>query len=503
MAPSKKQRQSTKESLANRLKGVPPKGLAQMCASMTQLNDTEIQFLQKAMLDVQIHELTDQLKATQQVAAAEKASFTKQLRDHDLVIDDLKSDVRRYEAYIQNLANDRAAAENAESEEHLVLLKTNARLNSELSVALDHIAQLKTQCKQYESKLETLLTSHLHYSMAPPDKSSGDAEASLDATSCFMATNNSSNHPNCLVPMLLSALQHRPVSVPIQVDATTALFHLLKETRNVPVFLDMRGIDTICDVMEGLPTHAQILLNGGHILWKLTFSSRGLHALRSSSRAVVVLVAMLKRISVDAAKQYCWLLHHVLTKWLAQDGEAAEPLEQPLPASHDSCADVMPLLLTLANRTFETNLGFVALEAAYKLTKISPLSIDHLLGFITSPQFEHMVAIPALQLVVMRLVTMHVHVHGILELPEPCRCIISNALQALDMADHVESVAGLKGEVQGMIQTWHDLLGARHGAPSAWPILPSVHRHSQRPTDSVPLTATIRLIQLSASLPDL
>ncbi|RHY64549.1 hypothetical protein DYB34_006975 [Aphanomyces astaci] len=94
------------------------------------------------MLDVQLQELTDQLGTAKREAATAKLAFTKQLADHELVIEDLKSDVRRYEAYIESLANDKAAAENKDSDAKLTLLKANAKLNSELSAAHDRIAEV-------------------------------------------------------------------------------------------------------------------------------------------------------------------------------------------------------------------------------------------------------------------------------------------------------------------------------------------------------------------------
>ncbi|RHY37965.1 hypothetical protein DYB30_001620 [Aphanomyces astaci] len=101
-----------------------------------------VEFIQEKMLDVQLQELTDQLGTAKREAATAKLAFTKQLADHELVIEDLKSDVRRYEAYIESLANDKAAAENKDSDAKLTLLKANAKLNSELSAAHDRIAEV-------------------------------------------------------------------------------------------------------------------------------------------------------------------------------------------------------------------------------------------------------------------------------------------------------------------------------------------------------------------------
>ncbi|KAF0717442.1 hypothetical protein AaE_010862 [Aphanomyces astaci] len=240
------------------------KNLAQLSATMTNLNDTQIQFLQRAlitprMLDVQLHELTDQLGTAKREAATAKLAFTKQLADHELVIEDLKSDVKRYEAYIESLANDKAAAENKDSDAKLTLLKANAKLNSELSAAHDRIAELKSQCKSYESQLESLLTNQLHHANHIPPE---------DVATRFGShhTSTLSSHDS-LIPPLLAALNQSPHTVEIQLDATTALFHLLKESRKytpymhvVPLFLDWGGIDLVCDAMEHHPTQSQILV---------------------------------------------------------------------------------------------------------------------------------------------------------------------------------------------------------------------------------------------------
>ncbi|RHY23387.1 hypothetical protein DYB36_013037 [Aphanomyces astaci] len=175
------------------------------------------------MLDVQLHELTDQLGTAKREAATAKLAFTKQLADHELVIEDLKSDVKRYEAYIESLANDKAAAENKDSDAKLTLLKANAKLNSELSAAHDRIAE------SYESQLESLLTNQLHHANHIPPE---------DVATRFGShhTSTLSSHDS-LIPPLLAALNQSPHTVEIQLDATTALFHLLKESRKYTPYM--------------------------------------------------------------------------------------------------------------------------------------------------------------------------------------------------------------------------------------------------------------------------
>ncbi|ETV73961.1 hypothetical protein, variant [Aphanomyces astaci] len=498
MAPSKKKKklQPDKQVSLASLDGMPSKAkrhnLAQLSATMTHLNDTQIQFLQRAMLDVQLQELTDQLGTAKREAATANLTFTKQLADHELVIEDLKSDVRRYETYIESLANDKAAAENKDSDAKLTLLKANAKLNSELSAAHDRIAELKSQCKSYESQLESLLANQLHHTnQIPPE----DVAAPFGSHH----TSTLSSHDS-LIPPLLAALNQSPHTVEIQLDATTALFHLLKESRNVPLFLDWGGIDLVCDAMEHHPTQSQILLNGGHIFWKLTFSRR------QNVRPVLVLVSALKRIALDAAKQYCWQLHHTLTQ-LMNDDDAAEPEHPTSDSSHNIFPDMVQLLLQLAQQSISSTprLCLAALEAVHKVTKINPPSIDHLLSFFTS-SLAALVVLPSLHLVVTRLVHMHVQVYGILELPEASRSLIDETLHAVEMSDEVAASPGLKGEVQGMIVTWQDHVGGGErgsASESEWPVLPSVHRHSLRRIDSLAQTTASRLIQLSQSLPEL
>ncbi|RHY01947.1 hypothetical protein DYB25_012006 [Aphanomyces astaci] len=175
------------------------------------------------MLDVQLHELTDQLGTAKREAATAKLAFTKQLADHELVIEDLKSDVKRYEAYIESLANDKAAAENKDSDAKLTLLKANAKLNSELSAAHDRIAE------SYESQLESLLTNQLHHANHIPPE---------DVATRFGShhTSTLSSHDS-LIPPLLAALNQSPHTVEVQLDATTALFHLLKESRKYTPYM--------------------------------------------------------------------------------------------------------------------------------------------------------------------------------------------------------------------------------------------------------------------------
>ncbi|RQM21393.1 hypothetical protein B5M09_005787 [Aphanomyces astaci] len=176
-----------------------------------------------SMLDVQLQELTDQLGTAKREAATANLTFTKQLADHELVIEDLKSDVRRYETYIESLANDKAAAENKDSDAKLTLLKANAKLNSELSAAHDRIAE------SYESQLESLLANQLHHTnQIPPE----DVAAPFGSHH----TSTLSSHDS-LIPPLLAALNQSPHTVEIQLDATTALFHLLKESRKYTPYM--------------------------------------------------------------------------------------------------------------------------------------------------------------------------------------------------------------------------------------------------------------------------
>ncbi|RHZ33932.1 hypothetical protein DYB37_009921 [Aphanomyces astaci] len=179
------------------------------------------------MLDVQLHELTDQLGTAKREAATAKLAFTKQLADHELVIEDLKSDVKRYEAYIESLANDKAAAENKDSDAKLTLLKANAKLNSELSAAHDRIAE------SYESQLESLLTNQLHHANHIPPE---------DVATRFGShhTSTLSSHDS-LIPPLLAALNQSPHTVEVSRSLIDETLHAVEMSDEVAASPGLKG----------------------------------------------------------------------------------------------------------------------------------------------------------------------------------------------------------------------------------------------------------------------
>ncbi|KAH9111379.1 hypothetical protein AeMF1_014084 [Aphanomyces euteiches] len=306
MAPKKKK--SKKNGLQKAQSGSPKGKKQRMARLVKNLNETQIQFLQRAMLQVRVQELTDQVAALQQQSAKAKREAVDELADRDHVIQDLKSDLQRLEKYVESLMNEKAVERTTENEMHLTLMRTNARTKDQLAYAEARIADLKAQCATYQNQIEVLLTNQLHsntLAMTNQTKDDRNMKALI-------------NQHQSILPSLLDALQEFPQSTAIQLDATTAIQHVIKDTKNVPVFLALRGINCIIDAMERHPSHGQLLLNDANILWKLTFSA--LDKLQEyHHRIFSVLLRALKRISLESTKQFCWLVAHIFKALLVHE----------------------------------------------------------------------------------------------------------------------------------------------------------------------------------------
>ncbi|CAK4711728.1 unnamed protein product [Aphanomyces euteiches] len=140
MAPKKKK--SKKNGLQKAQSGSPKGKKQRMARLVKNLNETQIQFLQRAMLQVRVQELTDQVAALQQQSAKAKREAVDELADRDHVIQDLKSDLQRLEKYVESLMNEKAVERTTENEMHLTLMRTNARTKDQLAYAEARIADV-------------------------------------------------------------------------------------------------------------------------------------------------------------------------------------------------------------------------------------------------------------------------------------------------------------------------------------------------------------------------
>ncbi|KAF0689270.1 Aste57867_19249 [Aphanomyces stellatus] len=508
MGPKKKKVKGKKGSLesfkAAKSIAEKRKSLASLFETMTQLNDNQIQYLQRAMLEVQVEELTNQVTTMQQAREATKADMARQLSDRDMVIADLKGDVMRFETYLRSVDDDASTDRMVENEAHVALRQALTHAQADVADAHARIDDLQAQCKAYESQIEHLLTKQLH---TQPTREPTPTTHTTDTTMARVASCES------VLPVLLEAIEQCPYSVAIQLDATTAIHHVLKVSRNIPIFVDLGGIDSICKAMDEHGTHAHILLNGGHVMWTLAHSTIGLGALQRHSRVCTVLLTALKRMPLESTKQFSWLFNYIVAALFSIDAISDD--RRHVTEDTSEYMESVRLLLCHAPRWLAQAppTGLVALQAVYKLTTISAPCIDLLLPCFHAWLLPHL-ATPALQVVCARLVHMHVQRFGVVELSEDFRAAVTATLQSLDTAT---THPGLKAELQGIAATWHDhtceIDDTRRIASAgslmtstaeSWPVLPSLQRASRRHSDSiVPLAMTSHLIKLSASLPAL